>query len=189
MAEKPSYLGLLNAIACAETRAHTYLTAWIEVTTDPDVRAVLQTVAWREGEHGMAFAKRVNELGFEVRNVPDENFDKQMEIVRSDCTDLEKLDALGLLRFSTEGEPDIFDKFFSDHSIDIQTGALLGRYICEERDTLRLLQGCASQLKTRDEGPESDRLGSMESKIDAVCRAVEELRQIVCAQSMPAESV
>ena len=28
MADKPTYLGLLNAIALAETRAHAYLTAW-----------------------------------------------------------------------------------------------------------------------------------------------------------------
>jgi len=186
MTDKPSYLGLLNAIACAETRAHQYLNAWIEVCEDPDVRSVLQTVAWREGEHGMAFAKRINELGYEVRDTKDESFKKQMKIVQSDRSDLEKVEALGLLNFSTDGEPDIFDKFFEDHSIDPQTGALLGRYICEERDTGRLLKGCASQLKARangsaSSGGASDRLESLEGKIDAVCRAVEELRQIVCA--------
>ena len=35
------------------------------------------------------------------------------------------------------GDPDIFSGFFTDSTIDIQTGALLGRYICEERDTGR----------------------------------------------------
>ena len=35
---------------------------------------------------------------------------------------------------------------FNDHSIDIQTGALLGRYIAEERDSGRMFQDCYSQL-------------------------------------------
>lgn len=32
MVEKPTYLGLLNAVANAECRAHAYLTAWADVT-------------------------------------------------------------------------------------------------------------------------------------------------------------
>jgi rubrerythrin len=188
--EKPSYLGLLNAIACAETRAGEYLSAWAEVTPDPDVRAVLCKVALREYEHGAAFAKRINELGYEVRETEDPSFEKNLAAVRSDKTDLEKLEAVGLLRFCNDDEPDIFDGFFRDHSIDIQTGELLGRYIAEERDTLRLVQGCKAQLESKSSsGTSSDRLASVEDKLDAVCRAVDELRQIVCAQSMPAESV
>jgi rubrerythrin len=191
MAEKPTYLGLLNAIAVVETRAHAYLTAWADVTPDPDVRAVLLTVAAREGEHGMSFAKRVNELGFEVRENDDPGFETRMEIARSDRTDLEKIDALELLRFCSDDEPDVFDTMFRDHSIDMQTGALLGRYIAEERDTLRLLQGCCAQLQARgsEAAPSGDRIGILEHKIDGVSRAVEELRQIVCAQAMPTSSV
>ena len=41
MSDKPSYLGLLNAVSLAETRAHCYLTEWAAVTTDPEVRRVL----------------------------------------------------------------------------------------------------------------------------------------------------
>ena len=67
MPDKPSYLSLLNAIALNEAKAHRYLQAWIEQTDDPEVKAVLQRVSWREGEHGMSFAKRVNELGFELQ--------------------------------------------------------------------------------------------------------------------------
>jgi rubrerythrin len=191
MTDKPSYLGLLNAVSCAETRAHAYLTAWADVTPDPDVRAVLLTVAAREGEHGMTFAKRINELGFELKPTDDPNFESRMELARSrDKTDLEKLEAVGLLDFCpAEGEPDVFDNFFRDHSIDIRTGELLGRYIAEERDSLRLVSGCASILKSRaNGGSTSAQLAGLESKVDAVCRAVEELRQIVCAQTMPATS-
>ena len=68
MSDKPSYLGLLNAIAIAESQAHDYLCAWAEVTPSDDVRCVLRKVAAREGEHGMSFAKRINELG--LRRAP-----------------------------------------------------------------------------------------------------------------------
>ncbi len=189
MPDKPSYLGLLNAIAVAEARAHEYLTAWIEVTPSSDVCAVLRTVAAREGEHGMAFAKRVDELGFQVRVKEDPEHARRMEIARSDRSDLEKMKAFGLHKVDTGNKPDVFDDFFKDHSIDIWTGELLGRYIAEERDTARLLRGCYQQLKAAAGGDASaaadDRLDAIESKIDAVCRAVDELRQIVCAQSMP----
>ncbi len=37
MSDKPSYLGLLNAIAVNEARAHQYLQVWIDTTTDPEV--------------------------------------------------------------------------------------------------------------------------------------------------------
>ena len=191
MAEKPSYLKLLNGISCAETRAFRYLSAWAAVTTDPDVRAVLHTVAAREGEHGMAFAKRVNELGFELQPTDDPKFAERMEIAGSDRSDLDKAEALGVLEFATAPDaPDVFDSFFRDHTIDIQTGQLLGRYIAEERDTIRLLQGCRAKLAANacDVAESPDRLVALEGKIDAACRAIEELRQIVCAQTMPAPS-
>jgi rubrerythrin len=190
MAEKPSYLKLLNGISCAETRAFEYLSAWADVTTDADVRAVLHTVAAREGEHGMAFAKRINELGFELQPTEDPKFAERMEIARSDRSDLEKAELLGVLEFATAPDtPDVFDSFFRDHSIDVRTGELLGRYIAEERDTIRLLQGCRAQLTAKaDNTAEPDRLAALEGKIDAACRAIEDLRQIVCAQTMPAPS-
>jgi rubrerythrin len=191
MSEKPSYLGLLNAVANAECRGHAYLSAWADVTPDPDVRAVLLTIAAREGEHGFSFAKRINELGFELIATDDPTFDEKMEIATSDRTDLDKLEALGILKYASGDEPDVFDNFFRDHTIDIRTGELLGRYIAEERDTLRMLLGCCAELSARDaavDRADDDRLSSLEDKIDAVCRGVEELRQIVCAQTMPAAS-
>jgi len=191
MTDKLSYIGLLNAVALAETRAHEYLSAWAEVTTDPDVRAVLVTVAAREGEHGMSFAKRINELGFELRETEDPKHAQRMEIARSDRSDLDKLEQLGVLELCTEDGPDIFDGFFRDHTIDIRTGELLGRYIAEERDTLRLLTGCRDALACRPAAAAPETAGSagLEDKIDALTRAVDELRQIVCAQAMPTGGV
>jgi rubrerythrin len=196
MSAKPSYLGLLNAIALAECRAHAYLTVWADKTPSADVRKVLLTVAAREGEHGMSFAKRINELGYEVRPKDDPNAEKVMEIASSDLSDLEKMQKLKLHKLDTRDAPDIFDDFFKDHTIDIRTGELLGRYIAEERDTARLLRSCYEQLKaaartSSDDAPASapaDAIGALDAKVDALCRAVDELRQIVCAQSMPQTS-
>src|SRR5664279_255566 len=173
--DKPSYLGLLNAVAVAESNAHEYLEAWIAVTPSPEVCAVLRTVSAREGEHGMSFAKRINELGYEVRCKDDSNLTKAMEIVKSDCSDLEKMKALKLNKLDTGDKPDVFDGLFKDHSIDIATGELLGRYIAEERDTARVLRDCYEQLRAAagaggsSTGVADDRLASLERKLDALC--------------------
>jgi len=190
MSEKPSYLGLLNAVAVAEGRAHAYLRAWIEVTPSDEVRQVLRTVAAREGEHAMSFAKRINELGYEVRPGNEDDAGKAMKIASSSRSDLEKMKAFKLHRIDTGTKPDVFDDFFKDHSIDVATGELLGRYIAEERDSGRLLRSCYEQLKRQaGEGPTAgdDSVARLESKVDALCRAVDELRQIVCAQTMPSK--
>jgi rubrerythrin len=148
MSQKPSYLGLLNAIALAEGHAHAYLVKWAELTPSEDVRKVLLKVAAREGEHAMSFAKRIDELGYEVRQKDDAISEKVMAIATSpELTDLEKMKKLKLHKLDTGNEPDIFDSFFKDHSIDIATGELLGRYIAEERDTARLLRSCYEQLR------------------------------------------
>src|SRR5882762_9971963 len=112
MSEKPSYLGLLNAIAVAESGADEYLQAWIAVTPSAEVCAVLRTVAAREGEHGMACAKRIDELGFQVRHKDDPERAKRLEIAGSDCSDLEKMRALGLNSLDSGDKADIFDGFF-----------------------------------------------------------------------------
>ena len=82
MSAKPTYLGLLNAIALNETRAYHYLQGWIATTPDPEVREVLCTVAAREGEHGLSFAKRINELGFEVREKDDQGLEERVPLHR-----------------------------------------------------------------------------------------------------------
>ena len=173
MSDKPSYLGMLNAIANAERQGYEYLNAWYECATDPDVKATLRTVATREHEHSLAFAKRIDELGFELQPGDVLDFTKQMGIVTSDCSDYEKAEALGLFEPKVDtGEPDIFAGLFNDQTIDIATGALLGRYIAEERDSPRRILACAQALKARHGGDSPDRLEQLEQKVDAVCTAV-----------------
>ena len=96
----------------------------------------------------MAFAKRINELGYEVRpRTTDEVAEQRIELVRrTDRTDLEKMEALGSVSDTaanrpcpTRKRPTASTALFRDRTIDIQTGELLGRYIGEERDTVRTL--------------------------------------------------
>jgi hypothetical protein len=188
VSDKPSYLGLLNAISIGETEAFQYLNAWIETTPNPEVKAVLSTVCHREGEHGLAFAKRINELGYSVLPKDTPRFAEQMEIARSNRTDLEKFELLGVGR-PVGDAPDIFAGMFNDTTIDITTGQLLGRYIAEERDSGRKLRECYGLLKEAAEcetpaSAGSSQLAALDGKVDALCRAVDELRQIVCAQTM-----
>ena len=189
MSDKPTYLKLLNAVSLAESAAHEYLECWIAATPRDDVRGILQTVSAREGEHGLAFAKRINELGYTLKRSEDpkakEAAEKSMAIAaRTDLSDLEKFERFGLGRLDTSGDdkPDVFAKFFDDKTIDIQTGALLGRYICEERDSGRLLRMCYEQLKAEANGgapASNDRLTALEAKLDQVCAAVEHLADAI----------
>jgi hypothetical protein len=189
MPEKPSYLGLLNALSLAESAAYEYLGAWLQVTEHDGVRATLETVRAREGEHGLAFAKRIDELGYRLKPKDDPEHARRMTIAGSrTMTDLEKMDALGLGR-GREGDadhPDAFARFFFDHTIDIGTGELLGRYICEERDSGRRLRACYAQLRAEagaapvPAAGADDRLATLDAKLDAVCAVVQELHAAVC---------
>jgi rubrerythrin len=192
MSDKPSYLGLLNSLSLAETAAGEYLSCWIAATEHEGVRQTLTCVAARETEHGAAFAKRITELGYSlIQKERDESFAKSMKIASSTTmTDLEKFEALGYKRNPKKNDadnPDVFAKFFYNHDIDPQTGALLGRYICEERDSGKLLNACYAQLVAECEagmaqtGASDDRISALDAKIDAVCAVVTELRDSLLA--------
>jgi hypothetical protein len=129
---KPTYLGLLNAIAVGETAAEPVFLTWAETTKDKRLAKTLRFVGMREGEHGKAFAKRMLELGYDVR-WPDEPNTKSLEIAASAKTDAQKFRALKLGK--KPGTTDVFDGMFADKTIDPITGGLLGRYIAEERDS------------------------------------------------------
>jgi hypothetical protein len=176
MGDKPSYLGLLNAIAVAEAEAEGYLNAWADVTPYDDVRQVLRTVALREGEHGKAFAKRICELGFDVMPKQDDGAARRCEIASSTTIgDAEKFQLLNVGQPST-GD-DIFGAMFKDQTIDIQTGALLGRYIAEERDSARMLRSCCETVTARADnganGNSHDELAEIHSRLDRIEKLLE----------------
>ena len=145
MTGKPTYLGLLNAIAVAEGEAGVYLREWADRTDDPAVREVLELVALREAEHALAFEKRLVELGYRLRPGDGARLAEALEIVRSGCSDREKFESLEIGREPTEG-PDIFSRMFENRELDPVTGGLLGRYVAEERDSGRRLRSCYESL-------------------------------------------
>ena len=148
MPDKPSYIGLLNAIAVGETAAGDAFTEWADATTDKRLEKTLRLVAMRESEHGLAFQKRLMELGYEMR-APETGGESELEkIIRSKRSDLSKMRALKFHR--GPGDTDIFDGMFRDKTIDPVTGGLLGRYIAEERDTGWKLKAEADRLAERD---------------------------------------
>lgn len=154
MASKPSFLGLLNEISEAERRGHDYLTVWADRCHDANLGKVLLLVAAREAEHSASFARRIVELGYRVR--PREDTAEEVRnrgVAASDLDDVATFEALGYRGCRDPDAPDIFDRYFTDHSIDPTTGALLGRFIAEERDSARRLQQAYEELKARVGGP------------------------------------
>jgi rubrerythrin len=180
MSDKPSYLGLLNAIAVGELGGEVLFNEWAAATPDDNVRAVLQTVALREGEHAKAFAKRIDELGFNVIPKDDPALPDRCEIAGStNLSDCEKFDRLGFNR-AAPTDTDIFSKFFEDVTMDIRTGELMGRYVSEERDTGRMLRECYSVISTQNGTSNESAIEERLARIEAA------LSQLASATSAPA---
>ena len=114
-----------------------------------------------------------------MRERPDASADKTMKVAQSSRSDREKFEKLGLCDLETQ-VLGIFDDVFKDHSIDVRTGELLGRYIAEEHDSARLLRSCYEQLAggAGDTATQSE-LAALNAKVDALCAAVEQLQQSV----------
>lgn len=180
MNTKPSYLGLLNAIAMGERNGAELFNCWSSVTTNPEVCAVLHTVALREAEHAVAFEKRIDELGFGVLPRIDAQHDAKMTIAAStSLSDRQKLEQLKLIRSPNGSGGDVFDTMFENKDIDPVTGGLLGRYIAEERDTGRLLTGCHGALCAAEGTPMAAASPSMEELAQQVADAGRHLADLV----------
>jgi hypothetical protein len=87
MSEKPSYLGLLNAIAVGESRGYELLSQWGERADNPALTEVLNLVAIREHEHAAAFTKRLSELGYQVRQKSNPRFTEHLALAKSEAGD------------------------------------------------------------------------------------------------------
>ncbi len=135
--EKPSYLGLLNAISLAESRAGVYLEAWANATTNDDLAATLRLVAGRERSHGEVFCRRLSELGYSLRQKPDAKDGARLaKLADPRVSDLDKVgperdegDTFGEIR-----------KSMADGVFDGMTCNLMQWYIAEEEDSGRRLR-------------------------------------------------
>jgi len=143
MTKKPSYIGLLNTIANAERGGYELFKAWSDSTKDKTLKPTLDMVAVREMEHSWAFEKRLTELGFALQQKTGKDLSKQVRFFRSAASDSDKFAALGVGAKSVDdvnsNETDGLLQILADKTIDPQTGALMGRFISEERDTGRQL--------------------------------------------------
>lgn len=183
MGAKPSYLGLLNAIAVGEARGERLLECWADSTSDQRLAADLRFVASREREHAAAFAKRLCELGFDVIERPDPKFDRRLRLAanrgKSDLKKFRKLLGYG----KNEGVPDDgLGELLRDPNIDPRTGALLGRFIAEERDSGRRLraawQRCRQANGAAAEGELGAGLADLAARMAELSKQMDRLQRI-----------
>jgi rubrerythrin len=155
MATKPDYLGLLNQISLAESRAGEYLRAWAEVTPNPQLREALSFVAGRESSHGVVFCQLIQRLGFSLREKEDPKFAEQLRIYGDpNVSDREKI------RYGRYGrEEGAIERFFAslderinDESVDALTRDTLRWYVHEERDSGKLLEEAYACVEGMDGG-------------------------------------
>ena len=177
MSDKPSYLGLLNAIAVGESRGYELLSTWCEQTSNPELAKVLNFVAIREQEHAATFTKRLCELGYSVRQKSNDRFAEHLQLAGSDADDRDKFaEILGYGSASDESRDDPLAKLFDDATIDPATGALLGRFIAEERDSGRRLRAACEQLG--DPATDDTMLKEIAERLDRLSSTLEELKTL-----------
>ena len=146
--EKPSYLGLLNAISLAETEAGHYLTAWANATDDEELASTLRFVAARETSHGELFCRRLCELGYDL--LPKADPKAAARLARYANPKISDCEKVGPEREDTGVEPfgDI-RKAMADGVYDEMTCNMLQWYINEEIDSGRRLNAVYAKVRAK----------------------------------------
>ena len=148
--EKPSYLGLLNAISLAESNAGVYLKAWADVTPDEDLACCLRFVAARETSHGEVFCRRLAELGYSLIEKRDPRAGEALaKFADPRISDLEKI---GPERQETRDTFAEIKKAMDDGVYDAMTCNLLQWYIAEEEDSGRRLREAYACVREKANG-------------------------------------
>jgi hypothetical protein len=147
MAEKPSYLGLLNAISLAETEAGHYLTAWANATDDEELATTLRFVAARETSHGELFCRRLCELGYDL--LPKADPKAAARLARYANPKISDCEKVGPER-EEGGDPfaDIRANIAAG-SYDTMTCNMLQWYINEEDDSGRRLRDVYAKVRAK----------------------------------------
>ena len=144
-AEKPSYLGLLNAISLAETEAGHYLTAWANATDDAELSDCLRLVAARETSHGDLFCRLICELGYDLKPKPDPKAAARLaRYANPKISDCEKV---GPEREETGDTFADIRKAMADGVYDDMTCNMLQWYINEEVDSGRRLRDVYAKVR------------------------------------------
>ncbi len=114
------------------------------------------------------------ELGHAMEPAAESKVAERLPITSSTTlSDRETFEKLGFGQPTDPAKPDQFAAMFNDATIDIQTGALLGRYISEERDSTRMFQACYQQLCAEENGASS--ANATEERLSRVECLLEEL--------------
>jgi rubrerythrin len=174
MSDTPSYVKVLNAIAVGERRGQMLFDAWANATHDAELRRTLATVAIREGEHAAAFTKRLCELGYEVRDKAAGDFPARLAKLRSNAPDVDKFESV--FGYGRERPDAGLGSIFDDTTIDPATGALLGRFIAEERDTRRRLETAYARLKSLP--ADEPGLAQITQRLERLTQTIEELKAL-----------
>jgi hypothetical protein len=147
MAEKPSYLGLLNAISLAETEAGHYLTAWANATDDEELATTLRFVAARETSHGELFCRRLCELGYDL--LPKADPKAAARLARYANPKISDCEKVGPER--EEGGDSFADirANIAAGSYDTMTCNMLQWYINEEDDSGRRLRDVYAKVRAK----------------------------------------
>jgi quercetin dioxygenase-like cupin family protein len=180
MGNEPSYLPLLRKIANAECNAEVFLSAWAAATPRDDVRRVIGTVALREAEHAKAFEKRICELGFDVTiEEAPQTAGRAAIAARADLTDGQKFEELGVGMPADPSTPDRWASYLGDNTIDIATSELLGRFVGEERDSVRMLAECRGALAEEERStaakPETPAKQKTKARLDRIEQMLEQV--------------
>ena len=140
--KEPTFLSLLNANAENEAEGQSLLNTWAGATPDAKLYEVLRFVAMRECEHAVAFTKCTCELGHAVDVTKAYQFFRNdtLSLTKSNASDAEKLACRRSDLFDDSNCPLTRTSFRADTTMEPQTGALMGRHVCEERDNNRRLK-------------------------------------------------
>jgi mannose-6-phosphate isomerase-like protein (cupin superfamily) len=148
----PRYFKMLNTIAANAAAAAKAFRSWTEKTSSSELAEALSVIATRGTEHATAFEKRLLELERTPNLAAVDPFIVGLlAYLASDASDVEKLERLQLVVGA-----DQLAGLFADTSIDPATGALLGRYVAEQRDSGRLLQQAHDRLVRAAQPDESE---------------------------------
>jgi len=189
--EKPTYLGLLNAISLAESAAGVYLEAWANVTPNEDLACTLRLVAARERSHGEVFCRRIAELGYTL--MPKFNPRDAEQLAKLSNPNISDLEKIGEPR---EEDADPFKEIrrrISEGEFDAMTANLMTWYIAEEKDSgrrLREVYDCVREMARKpgkmksqaaSDGPSADAEAMMACMTAGFARLEKAMEKLVKA--------
>lgn len=142
MTDMPAWISLLGAIARGQARGAQLLETWAHNSRDRELAAVLQRIAARERDHAARFGARLHALGHVLPEQPDPLFATRLASARDAASDRQRFETLVGLdpQSAHDASRDGLERLLRHQGIDPETGALLGRFICEERDSQRQLR-------------------------------------------------